>query len=197
MVRTTNTTNDAAAARRRRPETRRCKAAKSHRPSRYTTSSPSSTVPHGTAFDADRDRHQDHQDTGTSTAGERDRRTLRRNDPPRTARPNPDHQSMTRRIRAACVRAPLQQQPIAPRSRPGRSPTAPPPRHPNCGRQHPTTRLARRTDPRVPARRIGCAEFLASTASDQILQRDRPFGHSVAEVGASIQCVRHASRSTM
>ena len=103
-------------------------------------------------------------DTGARTAGQRDRRALRRHDPPRTPRPPPDHQPTTRRSRAARVRAPLQRSPAAPRSRPGRSPTAPPPPHPNRDPQGPTTRPARRTDPRVSARRIGCAEFLAPTA---------------------------------
>ena len=39
-----------------------------------------------------RDRRQDHQDTGAGTTGQRDRRALRRLNPPRTPRPHPDHQ---------------------------------------------------------------------------------------------------------
>ena len=47
-----------------------------------------------------RDRHQDHQDAGAGTAGQRDRRTLRRHDPARTPRPHPDHQPAPCRSRA-------------------------------------------------------------------------------------------------
>ena len=55
-----------------------------------------------TAVDA---RH--YQDTGAGTAGQCDRRTLRRQPPPRTARPHPDHQRAACRGRASSIRAPL------------------------------------------------------------------------------------------
>ena len=51
-----------------------------------------------------RRRRPHHQDTGAGTAGQRDRRTLRRLYPPRAPRPDPDHQRAARRCRAATVR---------------------------------------------------------------------------------------------
>ena len=52
-----------------------------------------------------RHRRPHHQDTGAGTAGQRDRRTLRRHHPPRTPRPHPDHQPAARRSRARRVRS--------------------------------------------------------------------------------------------
>ena len=51
-------------------------------------------------------------------------------DPPRTARPPPDHQPTTRRRRAARVRTPLQRSSATPHPGPGRSPTTTPRRAP-------------------------------------------------------------------
>ena len=113
------------------------------------------------AFDAvfTASRRPHHQDTGTGTAGQRDRRTLRRQPPPRTARPHPDHQRAACRSRASSIRAPLQRSPAASRARPGRSPTTPPPPHNNRDPQRPTTRPARWADSRVSAGRMRCAGF--------------------------------------
>ena len=46
-----------------------------------------------------RDRRPHHQDTSSGAAGQRDRRTFRRQHPPRTPRPHPDHQPTARRQR--------------------------------------------------------------------------------------------------
>ena len=74
-----------------------------------------------------RRRHPHHQDTGPGTAGQRDRRTLRRQHSPRTPRPHPDHQPAACRYRARRVPAPLQQPPSTPDTRRGRSSTTTPP----------------------------------------------------------------------
>src|SRR4051794_14384421 len=70
------------------------------------------------------------------TAGQCDHRTLRRQHPPRTPRPHPDHQPAACRSRAPGISTPLQQPPAAPRPRPSRSPMTTPPAH------HPARRTA-------------------------------------------------------
>ena len=73
--------------------------------------------------------HQNHQDAAASTAGQRDRRTLRRHRPSRTPRPSYDHQPTARRSRPTRIRAPLQRSPPAPQPGTGCSlTTTPPPR---------------------------------------------------------------------
>jgi hypothetical protein len=47
-----------------------------------------------------RHRRSNHQDAGPAATRERNRRALRRHRPPRAIRPDPDHQSTTRRSRA-------------------------------------------------------------------------------------------------
>ena len=85
--------------------------------------------------------------------------------PPGAPRPHPDHQSAPRHGRAARVRTPSQQPPPAPHSRASRSATASPAQHDTRDPQHPTTRPARWTPPRISAGRTRCAEFLAPTGS--------------------------------
>ena len=77
------------------------------------------------------------------------RRALRRDDPSRAPRPPPDHQSTTRRCRAARVRTPLQRSPAAPHPEAGRSLTNTPPSRNNRDPQDRTTRPPRRARPRV------------------------------------------------
>ena len=62
-----------------------------------TPSSPRPSTP------GHRHRRPNHRDAGPSTARECDRGALRRHRPPRTAPPDPDHQSTTRRSRATRV----------------------------------------------------------------------------------------------
>ena len=100
-------------------------------------------------------------DTGESTAGERDRRALCRDDPPRTPRPTPDHQPTTRRSGAARVRMPLQRSPATPHLAAGCSLKTTPPSRTNQDAQDPTTRPPRRAPPRVSAGRMMCDDFLA------------------------------------
>jgi len=59
-------------------------------------------------------RHQDHQDTGASAEGERDRRAIRPNRPLRVPRLAPDPEPPPPRARAPRVRGPIQQPPAAP-----------------------------------------------------------------------------------
>ena len=117
---------------------------------------------------------QDHQDTGPGTAGQRDRRTLRRLHPPRTPRPHPDHQPAACRCRASAVPAALQRPPATPHPRPSRSPPTPPRRSRDGDSPRPTTRPPRRSDPRISAGRMRCAGFLAPTVSAWTVRRDQP-----------------------
>jgi hypothetical protein len=95
--------------------------------------------------------------TPVRAAGERDRRTLRRHRPPRTARPDSDHQPTTRRRRATRIRTPLQRSPPTPHPRAGCSLTTAPPRCTDRDPQDPTTRPRRRPPPRISAGRVACA----------------------------------------
>jgi hypothetical protein len=61
---------------------------------------------------------------GAGAPGQRDCRTLRRLDSPRTPRPTPDHRSAPRCCCASAARAELQRPPPTSRPGPGRSPTA-------------------------------------------------------------------------
>jgi len=128
-----------------------------------------------------RHRRLDHQDAGAGTAGERDRRALRRNDPPGTPRPPLDHQPTTRRSRPACVRAPPQPSPTAPHPRPGRSLTTPPLPRTNRDPRDPTTRPPRRARPRVSAGRMTWDDFLAPTR--RVQRRSRGVRHPARENG--------------
>ena len=87
-----NPRSDSATPRRRTPST----------PPIQTASSPAS---------ADRTTTRPSARNSRLTAGQRDRRTLRRLDPPGSPRPHPDHQPAARRSRASAVRAPLQRPP--------------------------------------------------------------------------------------
>ena len=73
-----------------------------------------------------RHRRPHHQDARPGAAGQRDRRTLRRQRPPRTPRPHPDHQPAACRGRADRVRRALQQPSATPhaphRELPGSTP---------------------------------------------------------------------------
>ena len=100
---------------------------------------------------------------GQGTPGQRHRRTFRRQHPPRTPRPHPDHQPASRGDGASRVRAVLQQPSAAPRPWPSRSATTAPSPDNNRNQQRPPTRPTRRIDPRVSAGGMRCAEFRAPT----------------------------------
>lgn len=102
-------------------------------------------------------RHPRPQDAGASTESERNRRTLRRNRPPRVPRLAPNHKPPPPPARAPRLRRALQQPPAAQVTRP--CPTsadraAEAPR--NQGRRHQLAppRPTRRTHPRIPHRRM-------------------------------------------
>ena len=96
-------------------------------------------------------RPRNHKDAGARTAGERDRRTLRRHRPPRTPRPSYDHQPTARRSRPPRVPTPLQQSPSTPQPGTGCSLTTPPPPRADRDRQDPTTRPPWWPPPRISA----------------------------------------------